>query len=1003
MLKNKIIIPLTTMMMLSIFTLTSCNNNNNSSLSSSTEESLNYLALNRRITYAKDNYLTDEKKALYTKDSIDLLLEAVSEAENLINNATSQEQIDKAINKINDAIDKLVTNVKPDKTLNQIGEFMDNCKGNYTLKVTDYYGSDTPTTYTIKSTEKAIYDVTKNEGYVAFDGYVHDFNYVNDTFNLGRVHLGERQDPAVYLTSNRLDDVVSQVGVTEAFTSFGFPLYGGFKQMNGQKFYVTDSSTFFDLTLDLINNRYQSYDGFNGELNLMSMELSNDNVLSMRLYGKDLNDLKFDLVFTDFNKTTIDGVNEFLANNNEYQTKNNPMELVKTVIDNSKTNYSLKFNVFSHKEGRSNQKANYVITYKNNNDNEYWLSSSNKGIIKTGSEYKNFIYNDGNVEVTDTAKYGIKDIDIINKLLSHYNDFELLNKTDDYYLSISEDPIMQQMLYRFFELSNYQNVADKNYFGDEPSKINPADIKKISLTKNDEGKLVINLFSELSNNRNGLIIRAVLIDYQNVNVNGLEDLTSLSKNRLEELYNNVKNITNEKYTEKSYNVFNLMRNKAQEILNSQNSDVNVYNDMYTVLNNAYTELELKENNFAEDGENKIHQFLSNYSKYNVSYKMEVTSNGETLTYIAKYNNYFYCLENKAGYIMIDKFAHSFHVEDNNIIIDDICSNKYGAHFNQLSRVQPYFGSFENLAGIEDYETLSGSYMTRINNSNKYFTTNIDYLNFIPNVNLDVLNGFSCELLNNGLEINLYKSTSLNLSLEGANSYELASMNKGYVNAVVRITNLNDASNELLENFINSNEAIYSKEQMLNKLNKLATPYVIKNGEDNIALVSDKYYLDMKTNNFYALIKGKVNKYEYIPNFFAIGKNSPYELIEAGVKVNGKEATSIEQITGSLSGLKNLTSVDINLDLDEETNLNSKRYYYHVNDDKVSEMIKMLNIDQEDLGSLYVSVNSNGEIVIANFVSDYYIGGYYVLSNNYDETTDIMLTNIILMENGELDL
>ncbi len=43
--------------------------------------------------------------------------------------------------------------------MNQIGEFMDNCKGNYTLKVTDYYGSDIPTTYTIKSTEKAIYDV----------------------------------------------------------------------------------------------------------------------------------------------------------------------------------------------------------------------------------------------------------------------------------------------------------------------------------------------------------------------------------------------------------------------------------------------------------------------------------------------------------------------------------------------------------------------------------------------------------------------------------------------------------------------------------------------------------------------------------------------------------------------------------------------------------------------------------------------------------------------------
>ena len=84
-------------------------------------------------------------------------------------------------------------------------------------------------------------------------------------------------------------------------------------------------------------------------------------------------------------------------------------------------------------------------------------------------------------------------------------------------------------------------------------------------------------------------------------------------------------------------------------------------------------------------------------------------------------------------------------------------------------------------------------------------------------------------------------------------------------------------------------------------------------------------------------------------------------------------------------------------------MNTKRYYYHVNDDKVSEMIKILNVGEDDLGSLYVSINSNGDIVIANFVSDYYIGGYYVLSNDYDEMTDVMLNNIIATENGELEL
>lgn len=115
--------------------------------------------------------------------------------------------------------------------------------------------------------------------------------------------------------------------------------------------------------------------------------------------------------------------------------------------------------------------------------NEYWLSSSNNGIIKSGSSYKNFKYENDTATINDDAAYGIKDIDIINKLLVNYNEFTLLDKTDDYYFNVGENPEIQQMLYRFFELSNYQNVADRNYFNDEPSKIKTSDIQKVSLTK----------------------------------------------------------------------------------------------------------------------------------------------------------------------------------------------------------------------------------------------------------------------------------------------------------------------------------------------------------------------------------------------------------------------------------------------------------------------------------------------------------------------------------------
>ena len=99
-------------------------------------------------------------------------------------------------------------------------------------------------------------------------------------------------------------------------------------------------------------------------------------------------------------------------------------------------------------------------------------------------------------------------------------------------------------------------------------------------------------------------------------------------------------------------------------------------------------------------------------------------------------------------------------------------------------------------------------------------------------------------------------------------------------------------------------------------------------------------------------------------------------------------------------MKALTENDITLPIDEDTNLNTKRYYYELNSEKTGDIVKILDIDSDSLGSLCVSYNSKGEIVIVNYESDYYIESYYTLSTEYDEMTDIMLNNIISMLNNE---
>lgn len=116
-------------------------------------------------------------------------------------------------------------------------------------------------------------------------------------------------------------------------------------------------------------------------------------------------------------------------------------------------------------------------------------------------------------------------------MIAQYESFTYMNKTDDYYYDIENEneSEIKTALYRFFQLEKYSELADKNYFGESPSKIEIEDISAISITENDYNQFVLNVFQKTNKGAYGLIIRAILIDYQQVVIEELENAATLQK------------------------------------------------------------------------------------------------------------------------------------------------------------------------------------------------------------------------------------------------------------------------------------------------------------------------------------------------------------------------------------------------------------------------------------------------------------------------------------------
>ena len=366
-------------------------------------------------------------------------------------------------------------------------------------------------------------------------------------------------------------------------------MYSFFEKVDGEKYYKTTSTTYFDLAIDLLNNRYQSYDGLNGQLSAMTMELSNDGVLTYKLYGQDMNDLYFDITIYDVGTTKINGLDSFFLTHSNYTSIYNPNDIAKNIIDSAKDQiYGLKFNVYSNKEGKPTQDPNYTISFKYDaTGSSYWLSSTGDGIMKNGDETKKIFYKDEELVILDTAEYQITDIDILTKIISKYESFTYLNKTDDYYYDIENESEIKTALYRFFQLEKYPELADKNYFGESPNEVEIEDLSAVSITKNDYDQFVFNIFSKTNKGKYGLIVRAVLIDYENVVIEDLENATTLAKAELSTYYATIATIANDdqKYTETSFKVFTIAKEKAKEVLDDPNASINTIRDILLILKN----------------------------------------------------------------------------------------------------------------------------------------------------------------------------------------------------------------------------------------------------------------------------------------------------------------------------------------------------------------------------------------------------------------------------------
>lgn len=539
--------------------------------SSSPSDSTDTLGLDRRIEYVQTNY-GEDKASLYTEETYAALQSALQNALTVAGKEdATQSEIDAALQMLNDAISALETLFKPNYTLDELADIVDELKNNYTINVTDYYGTgatkENPLRYKTYYTAEARYNEHINRGYTVYDGYIHKWNYDGENnIVMGRVYFKEGL-PSTYLFSDEMSRVNTSLGGLVAADIWGS---AGFVNLDGTNMYTTDNQVYFEILTDEILSDYVFEGGLSEAIKSASMEMLEGDVLQFSFYGDTRDEVILSYTVTDIDTTVIEGIKEYGTENPTYTSSgyNGKSYLSDWDTDYSYINgyYSAEFSVYTREEGLGEDIPVYTVysSYDtSSNGYRYWYTDLGRGFVEISGTTKTFTMENGDVVTGADAAFGMSDLDFGKFIVQNYAEFKLREKTDEYYYEGELTDSLRNFLMRFFAL-------------DENSDLKSSEINALSVSKNEEGRLSVTLWNTYSDSRHsdrdGMIIRAVVKGKDSTSLECVENYIEKTKtlDALKVILESAKEYVGGNYTEESLGVLNAAIANAESVLADEN-------------------------------------------------------------------------------------------------------------------------------------------------------------------------------------------------------------------------------------------------------------------------------------------------------------------------------------------------------------------------------------------------------------------------------------------------
>ena len=374
--------------------------------------------------------------------------------------------------KSNKTIEKQTEQQVKGKTLDKLYEFM-------SIKNMEFDVKSEGKTYKTYAGEKYLYNSEKNEGFINFDSWVHDFKIENDELKIGR-----RAAKIMGFPHYRKGDTVRGQFFSIQASMTDKDMYTQAKVNAGGYEFTVDgnvASTTNHNVLESIANSLGSKIPYE-ELTKAVFTI-NGNTLNIKLMQDDKVAVEATMLKEE---KTHPAVTNFLANNSEYKTdvtlddNSEIIKKLKKLISDKAQAYKMHIKDYSHIIAGGTQedvnsgndwavakvKEHEIVQYFGDNSafkfnsrtNDFhaykkYLSSTFgvKGIFEN-REFKNFI---------NTTDYEFASLNLIEKILSNMDKIKYLPKTDEYIFDYKEVADFEKLLEKVFEISN-NNFFNKN-------------------------------------------------------------------------------------------------------------------------------------------------------------------------------------------------------------------------------------------------------------------------------------------------------------------------------------------------------------------------------------------------------------------------------------------------------------------------------------------------------------------------------------------------------------